>query len=1758
MPVRDVPPPHKKRKYKTSSEIRHVFKAQSEAGLVEGLTALRNQLTVKPNEPPVQANDDRLLLAKAWLDEDPGAQELFSVWESANSRQMSLLTVIVGLFSALINVLSTHYTYHVYAQPILRTLLSQQWSQLLNQYLAGQHTDLVLAALKLYNSLTSYGGGRERKAVLDAFAWEMKSLPKLLHMRRKSKGGEDVDMLARPDIRTLYLLFILSFVDTTSPSSVKVAFLEQHRDAFTAIFKGLWQDSYSVIRRVLEVCWSGLWSDPKLKRTLKIQVFSESTCRSVQAELISALPQLLRLYDRNAPEGPDAESVPADVVHHFLLALCSRRGLACVSLTGVGIPARPTRDSVAQATTGDGRTDVDSSQKGGKIYNKILANVVKTLKVNEDPRQQELALKILSACPELVSGYWASAGLALEPRLSSKWLANIAFFGAVVSLPVPTTSFFLPESGSTSTSLYRPSPPPLSTIVDNILPTAHIKTHLSRGLQSSSPLVQHASALALAKCLLKYEQVVQSFEQREVRKRVPDFQVIVGFSQKYNDPNSADQEQSAPNPTRTALLAESAHRLLWLYHELLPSVVAEARFDAGKLLQAIEDMLAQGSSSSRRPESEHFTWSGKSGSKHGNFYILLKAYIVTSVPAVRSAIVALLRHILAPGVLFQHDPDEITLWLDALPLTQRSPAAKAPDGTPLTDEGDSVISFLDDCVQRCVKTPYKYVEELQALYSTTTTDGDASAIGARPEAFPSPLLATVIEQLGAKLRGRLLTPSDALALFTFVRKLVVLLVGKTSDLALISALVKRINGLVGDATTLFAERTIVEAALTREVALLASSSEQLLSPIAPKSLSSTPDAEEYVTALQELFESSGRSQRDRAYEVVDWLRLKGQDLSTADVTRLLESLERLYKPALKEFCQYLNPREVSLWEGANLPSDHSRIADEISFETLFLHCTHEHIRSAASQQTMVDSLLRRLPDVAAVKRGIRLILHRLSNPAIADEALRDWSLVLAEVVNTMRNFGSSDVQDVAFFCVNSETTTTLSGRSLGDTAREGFDKLLTVIHQAGGDDVAHFFAETTARWVSVLRESLDNTDETQRDTALMWFKYLSAQDVIDLLQYFAERADHYNTAATREMIDAVLTITSDTLSSHLGVTTQALPLLCRLQTHIPQSAHLTALIASAIQGSLPLAHDGFFPPPPPFSEWTVASVTPSADKRWSLRLQPTPPIAVQSLLSSEHLSDSAVDIATSLLYRQPSARSLVLDWLGSPASKGSSTPHLVKLLFALYDSDPGRGRDDGETYDSLQIHLSRLIRTAVEARHSREICVKASKCVVWMTASSHSRAKCLKALNKEITSTPPEQLRPYILLVGTEVLEQIGTDARALAEDLLDLGLKWAVRHFADCESSSDDDRRMLVSLASLMHSKVAVKSHLAEPVIAAVVQDRLSNGDAVRFARLLAASAHLKPVTVNRFLQSVVQHAKFYDYCANTDGLSSREDIVHFLHTLFHLHPTNTCQPSHIEPLRRTYGGSLSHADLRILSIFQLFETTRKTSVASLFGQWSMAGDVSSNSALEAIQSLDPSRVLKTCLEYPDWRKLADVDESRTFANDGIYDPVFILLLFAQMLADSCTFLFRTNVVSLILRTLSAKGEQLRDVAWGQVAALYRALEHADLQEKPHVLHILNLLKDLAPSAPPEEPVYLPAYTTLLLAHAFRGIFYPSNFSYPLTARFLLQRPTLDPSDVPMLYGMLYSASDDWKKERAWIVRFLSDGIVGNAEWKILKRRHT
>lgn len=86
-------------------------------------------------------------------------------------------------------------------------------------------------------------------------------------------------------------------------------------------------------------------------------------------------------------------------MHHFLLAICTRPGVGICFKDRGWYP----RDSDGDDSAAVIDDDEPAIRRNGKIYNKILANLLKSLKVNEDLRQQELALKIMTACPELVA-----------------------------------------------------------------------------------------------------------------------------------------------------------------------------------------------------------------------------------------------------------------------------------------------------------------------------------------------------------------------------------------------------------------------------------------------------------------------------------------------------------------------------------------------------------------------------------------------------------------------------------------------------------------------------------------------------------------------------------------------------------------------------------------------------------------------------------------------------------------------------------------------------------------------------------------------------------------------------------------------------------------------------------------------------------------------------------------------------------------------------------------------------------------------------------------------------------------------------------------------------------------------------------------------------------------------------------------------------------------------------------------------------------
>lgn len=238
-------------------------------------------------------------------------------------------------------------------------------------------------------------------------------------------------------------------------------------------------------------------------------------------------------------------------------------------------------------------------------------------------------------------------------------------------------------------------------------------------------------------------------------------------------------------------------------------------------------------------------------SSHSHLYAIFTLYTKTRHLAVRDATSDLLNHILSSNILFSHDPPELDLWLSALPLTRRTADATAPDGTPLTDESTGVVTFLDDCIQRCLKTPYRYLEDGTAFFNESIRLKAQSFTRDDPSMSPSPLLMTLLEQLRAKSVASLLPTSDILAIATFVRKLICGLTTKMRDLQRVWAIGSKLGEILS-IPTMSPSSIIMQNAIRRESDLLSHTLQFIQDPHPQPTASTSPAVQDFLMQVESL------------------------------------------------------------------------------------------------------------------------------------------------------------------------------------------------------------------------------------------------------------------------------------------------------------------------------------------------------------------------------------------------------------------------------------------------------------------------------------------------------------------------------------------------------------------------------------------------------------------------------------------------------------------------------------------------------------------------------------------------------------------------------------------------------------------------------------------------------------------------------------------------------------------------------------------
>ncbi|KND03819.1 uncharacterized protein SPPG_01275 [Spizellomyces punctatus DAOM BR117] len=696
----------------THQELVAALNSDNVETLFSGLSRFNRSLSRLINEdadPQVSVEAD---LLKSYIKGSPECAELFRLWEFQQANQIDriapvLLDVIAHMIlsSKLIEMWST-------GSAASRSII-RDWMKPIYRNLSSGKRPLIQSTLRLLIAVAGFNSATA-KELHETFNFTMQALPKLLHTRQKSPR-EDVKPRRNEDVRTLYIRFLFAFLEQ-GDISVK-RFMLEAKDILSSVFKGLADDSYETVDYVLSTLRRTVIDDTNLARTLKVAFFNNYI-----------LDQLVKLYARKEVD-PDNALAIADVGHEFLLYICTTPGVGVCFQDAGWYPAK---------STGEG--------KAITVYNKVLLRLLLSLKPTEDPRQEALVLMGLRNCPELVQPYWNElSSLSFEPRVSSKWIANMALAAKIIQLPIPS------RLGATIIAM---SPPPLMTMVDNVLPPPLDRALNIRGLLHPNALVKHTSAFVQALALEKLariqatiesiaEDIVASSAQLavavgsvdgllqkwrkarddltdEIKRRLPDFQTVlalqsqqrkqVGEKGKSDEAGATDMEIDGEAAEVEEISQEVLHcislKLVRHYQRQFPDAILEARFNCGKLLPA--DLTALSEELQIHileliGEVPEFNWKERAAhAPTSHLGSIWKLYLTTTSNNVASVANGVLHRLLAESFLFENHIDEIPIWLLTL---QNLPK----------DEQMSALAWLDEALCTGARTLYRTVDRLSKL-----------------------------------------------------------------------------------------------------------------------------------------------------------------------------------------------------------------------------------------------------------------------------------------------------------------------------------------------------------------------------------------------------------------------------------------------------------------------------------------------------------------------------------------------------------------------------------------------------------------------------------------------------------------------------------------------------------------------------------------------------------------------------------------------------------------------------------------------------------------------------------------------------------------------------------------------------------------------------------------------------------------------------------------------------------------------------------
>ncbi|KAI1503855.1 ribosome 60S biogenesis N-terminal-domain-containing protein [Biscogniauxia marginata] len=710
-----------------------------------GLQSFKNLLDSIVNDEDKAAENKQILLEfletvkpRDQEDEVPVyLPDLMETWGMAsqmnNENVMSAVPVVLAL---LLKIISEDVDLAPYGLGICRTLLQKRQQELIAKNLsADKGKDFIISpTLRLLREATCLDGGALAAPIFRARNNTFKSLARNMGLRYLGDGIEDPK---RPSVRTNAIRFLLS--------SLRLLHIEAKRDLLSqkdivaSLMRHLREDPPWLIYEILDAMKNSVVLDKKLPKEIKIKILNAHS-----------LTLIASLYGYSHDSEDTFESgrlAVEDAAHQLLVTTCTDDS-AGISRSEHGYYPDGVDPDVLVPTSNHMDFGIDSIPWVGKFDNEIpvrnmlLAEFIQSLRPWSGTKQSELLVSIFETSPELIAHYFLQKKFfTFDPKLSATWMGYAALLYNVIQLPIP--AYF----GHVTN--YASVPPPTPVVLSNLIPPPMTLKALTRCLSNKSKLVSFYAIRMLVLSLQKLGRALEMHREAasssnsiwneaarrlvdEFCQRIPDLKDIITC---YRGMTDSD-----------LLQREAASRLILLYYEVIPQLALKAKFDVSPMLLGTIKKVESSNENNEDGamsllELEHLCdiakyspsmrWFARSPEMPiSPFTTLLRVYIEKTTELSGDS----LRNVLS------HVADEHQLVEGRAQSAGLTPLIEALKNTGVINP--EIWKFLDNCIERCARTPIKYLEMIEEHLEKSKSKSDKG-----DNRVTCPLMMTIAEQL---------------------------------------------------------------------------------------------------------------------------------------------------------------------------------------------------------------------------------------------------------------------------------------------------------------------------------------------------------------------------------------------------------------------------------------------------------------------------------------------------------------------------------------------------------------------------------------------------------------------------------------------------------------------------------------------------------------------------------------------------------------------------------------------------------------------------------------------------------------------------------------------------------------------------------------------------------------------------------------------------------------------------------------------------